>query len=333
MIEIRAGNPPVSATDAGAAREMWSIVLHSLTAVLMYVTPFALFVPAVYIHAALRRRQRAAVLSVIGSAAMLIGAFAFGSGGAVKTDQIAMVARLVLEIGIPSLVASLLIERAVKFGTILIAATGTSAAGIVVGELLMRALYSYSPYDALIANFRQASTGTIELWRSAGMASESLTAMAQFSTAIAGGYMQSLVISISIFTFVFSLIMIPRLRAGRITGPTYLFRSLALPDWVLLLFVVSGLSPLAHGVLRTVGFNVLTVVAVLYSLQGLAVFRMLLVRSGAGLLASSALWLALIVFCIAGVGFFVLFAGGLFDSFFDFRHLNRKEVSDESNSD
>ena len=94
--------------------------------------------------------------------------------------------------------------------------------------------------------------------------------------------------------FVFSLVMFGRLpawrqfvaRRGLPTPTPYLFRNLALPEWVLFAFVLGGLSPLASGLAQRLGMNLLVVVAFLYLLQGLAIFRSFMVAAGAGIVGT-----------------------------------------------
>jgi hypothetical protein len=147
-----------------------------------------------------------------------------------------------------------------------------------------------------------------------------------------------LLIYITIF-FVFSLVMLGRLRAWRDVAlrrtvePTpYRFRFLSLPEWLLFVFVIGGLTPLASGMARQIGANVLTVVAFLYFLQGLAIVRSFVAATGAGVMGSLFVWTILGVLTLTGISILPLSIVGLFDSFFDFRHFNRKDHSDESHS-
>ena len=114
----------------------------------------------------------------------------------------------------------------------------------------------------------------------------------------------------------------------------YLFRNFSLPDWLLFAFVLGGLTPLASGMLQKIAANTLAVVAFLYILQGLAIFRFLLVAMGAGFAGTMLGWLLLAFLTITGVGPLLLGVAGLFDPFFDFRHFKkRKDDSHESHSD
>src|SRR5438309_1581607 len=97
--------------------------------------------------------------------------------------------------------------------------------------------------------------------------------------------------------------------------------------------VLAGVTPLATGMPQRVGANLLAIVAFLYLLQGLAIFRSFLAAAGAGFSGVFFAYLLLGVLTITGIGPLVLSIAGLFDSFFDFRKFNRKDHSDESHSD
>jgi hypothetical protein len=133
--------------------------------------------------------------------------------------------------------------------------------------------------------------------------------------------------------------MLGRLRAWREhalanlgeDGNVYLFRRLSLPDWLLFVFLIGGLTPIVKGAAQIAAANVLMVVAFLYLIQGLAIFRAWVAGMPlTGLLFS---YMALAFLTVFGVAPLMLSVGGLFDSFFDFRKLNRKDHSDESHSD
>ena len=113
--------------------------------------------------------------------------------------------------------------------------------------------------------------------------------------------------------------------------PPYLYRTLALPEWLLFVFIIAGLSPLATGLVRHVGINVIAVVGFLYLLQGLAIYRWLLLAVGINFLGTIFAYIALAL--LAPVAPLLLSIAGLFDSFFDFRHFNRKDSTHEGHSD
>ena len=143
--------------------------------------------------------------------------------------------------------------------------------------------------------------------------------------------------------FVLSLLMIGRLKAWRAfaTDRTilegadrpYLFRNLSFPDWLLFGFVFGGLTPLASGTLQVVAANVLAVSVFLFLLQGLSVFRFMVARAGAGAMGTIFGFILLLLLCLTGLGMLLLLMAGLFDPFFDFRKLKRKDDSHESHTD
>jgi hypothetical protein len=83
---------------------------------------------------------------------------------------------------------------------------------------------------------------------------------------------------------------------------------------------------------QQIGANVLAVVAFLYLLQGLAIFRSFIARTSSGFIGSLFAWMLLGFLALTGISQLLLCMAGLFDSFFDFRHFNRKDHSDESHS-
>ena len=96
--------------------------------------------------------------------------------------------------------------------------------------------------------------------------------------------------------------------------------------------VVDALDQLA-GPLQQVAGNVLAVIVFLFLLQGLAVFRYMLVKAGAGPIGTIFGFLLLGLLCLTGLGLLLLVMAGLFDPFFDFRKLKRKDDSHESHTD
>ncbi|HJT17370.1 MAG TPA: DUF2232 domain-containing protein, partial [Thermoanaerobaculia bacterium] len=144
-----------------------------------------------------------------------------------------------------------------------------------------------------------------------------------------------------LLVFVMSLVLFGRFRGWRdllerktpAEPSPYLFRNLSLPDWLLFAFILGGLSPLASGLAQRIGANVLALVAFLYLLQGLAIFRWFLMAAGAGFIGVMFAYLVLGVLTLTGIAPLLLSITGLFDSFFDFRKFNRKDSSDESHLD
>lgn len=324
-------------------RQLASVVLYSLITALMIVTPMLVFVPAALFHCAIRSGRRAA-LTV---AALALGLSAVYLAAVPQTPQVmtmawASLAGVALGVVAPSIAALPLVERAEKFGRVLIFLLATSAVGLAVTELGSRALLSFSPYAAQVAEAQRNNAQFIQFYRTNGMAPEMLRMMerwASYNTFVLPGFlllMMSLV-------FILSLLMLGRLKAWRELAAArgdeeafgvYLFRNLSLPDGLLFAFVLGGLTPLATGMLQKVAANTLTIVAFLYILQGLAIFRFLLVAMGAGFAGTMLGWLLLFFLTLTGVGPLLLGLAGLFDPFFDFRHFKkRKDDSHESHSD
>lgn len=316
-----------------AGQMMRSVALHALAASVMFITPLSLFVPAALIHAGLRNGRRGAVGAAATASLLLLALFAAGSSEAGFPSAMAHVARFVFEVALPSLVALVLIERLASFGRVLTGAILTGAAGFFATEAVIRGLFRHSPYEAIVANFRAISTEGIEFYRSAGLAPEAISMMERLSAAIASSYMPAVLGSVIAVTFVFSMILIPRLPAGRETGEAYKLRNLVLPEGFIIAFVLGGISPLATGALRTAGLNLLAIVIVLYFIQGLAIFRALITRVGFGPIGTMISFVMLGLMLIYGIAPFALALVGLFDAFFDFRKLNRKDDSDESHTD
>jgi uncharacterized protein YybS (DUF2232 family) len=111
----------------------------------------------------------------------------------------------------------------------------------------------------------------------------------------------------------------------------YTFRGLVLPEWMLLVFVAAGLSPLATGMLRHIGLNVIAVIGILYLLQGLAIVRWFIAAVGVSFLGAFVVYGILLL--LTPISELLLSIAGLFDSFFDYRHFNRKDSTHEGHSD
>src|SRR6185503_2419975 len=202
-----------------------------------------------------------------------------------------------------------------------------STLGLAVTELGSRALLAYSPFAAQVADVQRLNGKVMTFYRAQGVPAEQLRMMetwASYNMFVLPGF---LLIMIS-FVFILSLLMLGRLKAWRERAAArgdnealgaYLFRNFSLPDGLLFAFVLCGLTPLATGMLQKVAANTLTVVAFLYILQGLAIFRFLLVAMGAGFAGTMLGWLLLVLLTFTGVGPLLLGLAGLFDPFFDFR--------------
>jgi hypothetical protein len=197
----------------------------------------------------------------------------------------------------------------------------------------MRELMNYSPYSMIVGNLKVMAQVIADAYRKQGLPAETIRGMEAITGAVTSSYVPALLGCITTTMFALSMIMVPRLPAGKATGTTYLLRNLSLPDWLLFAFIAGGLSPLATGMLRTAGLNLLIIVGFLYLLQGLAVIRSVLLKLGFGPLGTMVAYLLLALLMVYGVAPVALAIVGLFDSFFDFRKLHRKDTSDESDSD
>ena len=344
MIDSRAGVEPVPVPVAAPrphGTTMRSVALHALAAAMMYVSPLHLFVPAAYVSSGLRNGRRGIWGAILLSAlivvsAILAGEILFGRTASLTIANLSLVLRLIFEIGIPSVAVMMMIRRGAPLGQAILVGVGIAAIGFFAEEALMRRGFQYSPYEAIAANIRGAWEKSIEAQGKLGFAREGLDLMRRISRALTGPYMPFLLVAASVLTFIMSLVMIPRLPAGRKTGDRYLFRNLRWPDAMLFGFISGGAVPLlaSGSALRLSLQNVLAIVAFLYLIQGLAIFRSLVLRMGLGFLGAAFAYvlLALLTFW-GGIAPFILFLGGLFDPFFDFRNLQRKGESDESHSD
>ena len=334
---------PVALPDRSFGRVVRSVVGYALAIALMIVTPIVVFVPAALFHCALRNGRRAAWATF---------ALAFALGGAYVATvsspaELYMawtyLAAVGVAIAVPSLVVLPLVERGEAFGRVLAFLLLGSALGLALTEIGSRTLLGFSPYAAQLQQAKVSNAGVVQLYR-ANHAGPDMVRFAEkwsdYSLFVLPG---SMLIVISL-VFILSLMMLGRLPAWRnwvarrgdpAMGGVYYFRNLALPDWLLFAFILGGLTPLATGMFQKVAANTLAVVVFLYILQGLAIFRFMLVAVSAGITGTLLAWTLLGFLTLAGgVGPLLLGVAGLFDPFFDFRHFKkRKDDSHESHSD
>ncbi len=318
-----------------------SVAGYGIATALMLITPpLLVFAPASLFHCAMRNNRVAAwsaALLATGLAGLYFAQVATASGGADAKLAYTSYVGIVLGVVLPSLAALPLLDQRRRFGTVLMFAVIVSAFGLGLTEVIMRAM-SFSPYAVQVQIATQTANQVAAIVKQSGVSDSSMwlvTSAPKLVPAVA-------LFQISL-VFVLSLMMFGRLSAWRsfaMRGPdrsqwrqTYLFRNLQLPEWLLFLFVVGGLTPLLTGVWQTAAANVLTFVGLLYLLQGLAIFRSMLVRAGAGYIGSFFGFLILAMLCLTGIGLVLLAGAGLFDPFVDFRKLNRKDDSHESHTD
>lgn len=318
----------------GGGSVLRSTVTHAVAAALLWITPVvSLLVPATFISAGLRNGWKGLAGSIAGSVTLLAALLVPATAAADRMEVVAQIALLAAQFGGGAAMATYLIRRGTSCGPTLLAAVGASAAGFVVAEVLFRGVANHSLYTAVIEEFKSTSLLMIDTWRSRGAAEEMLRAMKQATDTLAGSYVPAMLLVEIAVSMALSLAAIPRLPAGLGFGERYLFRTIRYPEWMLVLFVVAGLSPLASGTLKTVGVNLLAAVMFLYLLQGLAIFRALLANMHLGLIGVSIAFLLLVFMSQYFIAPALLFLAGLFDPFFDFRNIHRKDDSNESDLD
>lgn len=325
---------PVLLPGRPSGWQLRSVVGYSLLTALMIVTPMLVFVPAALLHCATRHGRRAAW-------AVLVLSLAIASLYAVAVPEAtpdaqrmawSFLAAVALVVMLPSMAAIPLVERNEPFGRVLMFLLAGSFVGLALTEAGSQLLLSFSPYAAQVAQTHELWQAIEKLYRDNKMPADVIR-FAQQAGPITAYLVPSQIIASITIVYTLSLMMLGRLRAWR-NEPVhpYLFRSLVLPDWLLFVFVACGIAPLVTGLLQKLVINVLSVVAFLYLLQGVAVFRSMLLGLRAGVLGTVFGW-AMLAFTFP-FSMLALAVTGLFDSFFDFRHFKkRKDDSNESHSD
>jgi hypothetical protein len=332
---------PVAIPARSFGKLVRSMAGYTIVTALMFVPPLVVFLPASLLHCGIRNGRRSAWLLLVLSAVvvgLLLYPSAAGVTAAERSASFASLLGFFLAIGVPALAVLPMVERGEKFGRVLLYAVVFSVVGLVATELTMRMVAGFSPYAAQIADVHDTATKMVANYQKHGLPSDAVSFVRTWMDL--GSYCLPgiLLIYITIF-FVFSLVMLGRLRAWRdvalrrtVEPSPYRFRFLSLPEWLLFVFVIGGLTPLASGMAKQIGANVLIVVVFLYFLQGLAIVRSFVAATGAGVMGSLFVWTILGVLTLTGISLLPLSIVGLFDSFFDFRHFNRKDHSDESHS-
>lgn len=337
-------NEPVAMTDRSFGRLARNIAGYGLAVAFMLTFQVVfVFIPALLFHCGIRNGRRAAW------GALAFGTFVAGALVLVSAQDPAMapqinslyasVAALILAVALPALAVLPLVERGEKFGRVLMFATLLGMAGLALTEVGMRALSGFSPYADQVARAKETSVEFMHMYQKAGLGPDVLHALEKWMDIGVFCLTGFLLINI-VVVFVLSLVMLSRLPAWRrllaergAESNPYLFRNLSLPEWLLFAFVAGGATPLLSGFPKQIGANVLTVVAFLYLLHGLAIFRAFLaaVSTSAGAVLLGVI--ALGTLTVIGIGPLLLSIAGLFDSFFDFRHFNRKDDSHEGHTD
>ncbi len=350
MTETSIHPEPLAPPIRPAGKRLLSTAAYAMLATaILFVQPLAVFLPAALLHCGVRNGRRSAwTVLLFMSAVAALFAVSLAQTPQISRqlayDMIASYLVLVLTVALPATLALPLVERGEGFGRVLVFALLIAFGGLLATEVITQLTLRYSPYASQVAAATAPAT-----------TSNVSSFYAQFGIKVDEGQLRTmmgrvmfvlpgLLVIAAAFNFLLSQILFGRLAAWRqhaerrgLSPVAYLFRNFALPEWMLFAFVLGGLAtPLASGTLQRIGANILLVTVFLYFLQGLAVFRTV-VAAGSGAFALFA-WGTLIVLTIAPVTGpwrlppLLLVIAGLFDSFFDFRHLNRKDHSDESHS-
>jgi hypothetical protein len=345
MIESSLQSEPVlvPAGNKPAGRTIRSVAAYAAMTALLFLPPMFVFVPAALIHCGLRNGRRAAWLA-LALAVPIAGLLLLQSPQGVPSADVNMgyasFMALVLAVAVPALLVLPMVERRESFGRVVVAALIASAGGLALTEIAMQLFAHFSPYAvhatqaAEMAKAMLTSNPRMPASGSAATFAKTLSTIALFC--LPGFLLMDIII-----VFILSMVMVGRVVAWRQFVETrtlpeaapYLFRNFSLPEWLAVAFIAAGLSPLAHGMLQKVGANVLAVVVFLYFMQGLAIFRSLLAAIGASFIGVLFAYGTLAILAFTGLSPLLLTVAGLFDSFFDFRHFNRKDHSDESHSD
>ena len=344
MTETLQQDGPVAMPARTFGKQARSMAGYTLVTALMFVSPLFVFIPASLLHCGIRIGRRAAWLLLLlatSAAALLIYPSAIASTATEASASYGFLLGLFLAIAVPGLAVLPMVERGEKFGRVLLYALVMCIVGLAVTELTMRTFAHFSPYAAQVAEAHQTAAKLVAGYAQAGFPADAVAFLRKWMDIGSYCLPAFLLIDVTI-VFVFSLVMLGRLRAWRdflvrrmpdavIVNP-YRFRNLSLPEWLLFAFVIGGISPLLTGMPQQIGANVLAMVSFLYFLQGLAIFRSFVASTGVGMMGSLFAWMLLILLTLGGISPLLLCVAGLFDSFFDFRHFNRKDHSDESHS-
>jgi hypothetical protein len=337
---------PVPLPGRSAGQTVRSVAGYGLLVGLMLLSPLFVFVPAAMFQCGTRNGRRiawAALVVGIALSALITMQTAKAPGTTANEAQMAYsyLIALVLAVAVPAMAVLPLVERAEKFGRVLMIAVIVSVVGLAATELTMRATTGFSPYAEQVLKARQTAAQFVTVYQKAGMPADAIRVLERW-TDVGASVLPAFFLIDVIIVFVLSMVMFGRLRAWRQFVATrepaahpgvYLFRNLSLPEWLLFAFVIGGLAPLLSGILQKIAANILAVVTFLYLLQGLAIFRSMLAAVGAGFAGVMFGYLLLAFLTVTGIAPLLLSVAGLFDSFFDFRHFKRKDHTDESHPD
>jgi len=349
MTETSLSHEPLAPPIRPVGKRLLSTAAYVMLAMAtLFMQPLMVFLPAALLHCGIRNGRRAAwAIQLIMAAVAVLFAVSLTHTPEVPAqlakDMIASYLVLVLTVALPATLALPLVERGEGFGRVLLFVLLVAFGGLLATEVITQLTMRFSPYASQVAAATASVTTTnvADFYKRLGLKIDVPQMRTMMNNVI---YVLPGLLAIAFaVNFLLSQLLFGRLPAWRqyaerrgLSPATYLFRNFALPDWLLFAFVLGGLSPLASGTVQRIGANILLVTAILYVLQGLAVFRTV-VAAGSSAFALFA-WGTLIILTIVPVTGpwrlppLLLGMAGLFDSFFDFRHLNRKDHSDESHS-
>ena len=338
MIEPLPHSEPVMLPERPAGRQARSVLGYTLLTALMILARMPVFVPAALLHCAVRNGRRAG-WTVLAISVLIVSAYGMAVPFAkpdLENMWWASLAAVVLAVALPAMAAVPLVVRAEGFGRVLLFMLAGALAGLAVTEVASQLLFSFSPFAMEVAQ-------TKALWVEVAKGYREMKAPAeliQFAELTGPRWhvflLPSALIASLAVIYILSLLMFGRLRGwqDREAARPYLFRNLQFPEWLLFAFIFAGITPLASGLLQKIAANALFVVVFLYVVQGLAIFRSLLVTIGAGPIGSMLAWMLVGMLFFTGVSQVLLGVVGLFDPFFDFRRFKqRKDDSHESHSD
>jgi hypothetical protein len=342
MISVPQTEPLATMPDRSL---LWMVVAvggYALLLASMMASPMTIFVPAVVFVCAARYGWRvAAVALALAGGALVALAVRFAQTPPVGPHDLSQNLFLFLgpflSLGVPALLVLPLVQRKVAFGHVLVTATILGVAALGAIELVAQSTAGISPHATELEVWR-AALAQAPKTNPAAWSAETLPTLQRFSAALLYCF-EAFRATLIVLTFTFSLVLFGRVQAWRefaqhheLSAPVaYTFRGLVLPEWMLLVFVAAGLSPLATGMLRHVGLNVIAVVGVLYLLQGLAIVRWFIAAFGVSFLGAFVVYGILLL--LTPISQLLLSIAGLFDSFFDYRHFNRKDSTHEGHSD
>src|SRR5438067_1274938 len=217
MTETLQQDGPAAMPVRTFGKQARSMAGYTIVTALMFVSPLFVFIPAALLHCGIRNGRRAAWLLLLlatAAAALLIYPAAATATAAETSASYGFLLGLVLGIGVPGLAVLPMVERGEKFGRVLLYALVVSIAGLAVTELTMRTFAHFSPYAAQMAEAHQTAAKLVAGYASAGFPADAVAFLRKWMDVASYCLPAFLLIDVTI-VFVFSLVMLGRLRAWR----------------------------------------------------------------------------------------------------------------------